>query len=114
MSGRPARVQGKRRFAALVRTGRKARGGAITVHFLRAGDGDGTVRVAYSVSRRVGGAVVRNTWRRRLRAIASDLSGELRPGSYLVTLSPEVRQLTFQELENQVSTTMRRACGATR
>lgn len=101
-----------RRFAALVRSDRRARSGAVTVHFLRA-DGEGElVRVAYSVSRRVGGAVVRNTWRRRLRAIAAGLSDELRPGSYLIALAPEVTQLTFHELKDQVSTTMRRACGA--
>ena len=114
MSGRPARVQGQRQFAALVRTGRRARQGVVTVHFLRADGEDDQVRVAYSVSRRVGGAVVRNTWRRRLRAIASELTGELRPGSYLIGLAPEVQQLTFQELKDQVRTTMRRASGAPR
>lgn len=72
------------------------------------------VRVAYSVSKRIGGAVERNTWRRRLRSIAAELSADLRPGSYLIALAPEVRKLTFQELEDQVGTTMRRACGATR
>jgi ribonuclease P protein component len=72
------------------------------------------VRVAFSVSRRVGGAVVRNTWRRRLRSIAAELSGELRPGAYLIAVTPEVTRLTYGQLKDQVSTTMRRASEATR
>lgn len=111
MTGRPARVTGRRQFGALVRAGRRVRQGPVTVHFLRADDGDDQVRVAYSVSRRVGGAVVRNTWRRRLRSIAAELSGELRPGLYLIGLAPEVQQLSFQELKEQVRTMMRRASG---
>ena len=114
MTGRPARIEGRGRFAALVRTGRRAHRGVVTVHFLRADGEDDLVRVAYSVSRRVGGAVVRNTWRRRLRAIAAELTGELPAGCYLIALAPGVQQLTFQELKDQVGTTMRRASGGPR
>lgn len=112
LSGRPPPVHGQRLFATLVRDGRRARGGVVTVHFVKNRDGDAPVRVAYSVSRRVGGAVVRNTWRRRLRSIAAEVASELEPGSYLIGLAPEVRRLTFKELEDQVCTTMRRASGA--
>lgn len=86
----------------------------MTVHFLGVGDGGDDVRVAYSVGKRVGGAVVRNTWRRRLRAIAAEVAGDLRPGAYLIALAPEVERLTFPELRDQVGTTMRRASGARR
>jgi ribonuclease P protein component len=112
LSGRPARVEGRRQFGALVRAGRRARKGAVTVHFVGADEADDQVRVAYSVGRRVGGAVVRNQWRRRLRAIAAELTGELHPGCYLIVVAPDVRQLTFQELKDQVRTTMRRASGS--
>ncbi len=67
------------------------------------------MRVAYSVGRRLGGAVERNRWRRRLRAIASEASAELPAGAYLVVASPGVGGLAFDELKKQVTDAMRRA-----
>ena len=57
-------------------------------------------RVAYGVSRAVGGAVDRNRVRRRLRAIVRDT--ELAPGAYLVTVSPAAAELAFEELARHV------------
>jgi ribonuclease P protein component len=47
--------------------------------------------VAYAISRRVGGAVVRNRLRRQLRVLANAAAtrGSLRTGSYLVIVAPE-------------------------
>jgi ribonuclease P protein component len=64
------------------------------------------VLVAYSISRKVGGAVVRNRWRRRLRAIVTEVSPGLSPGAYLVALAPEVNALKFEELRDRVTETM--------
>lgn len=111
MGGRPPVVKGRAAFEALSRTRRRARSGPVTVHFVAAAPEDGDVRVAYAVGRKVGGAVVRNRWRRRLRAVAAELSSELRPGTYLIGLGPEVRQLVFNELRELVGETMRKASG---
>jgi ribonuclease P protein component len=54
-------------------------------------------RVGYAVSRRVGGAVVRNRVKRRLRAIVSDLP--LRPGYDIVAVpQPLSASASFDEL----------------
>ena len=47
--------------------------------------------VAFAISRRVGGAVVRNRLRRQLRVASSDAAdrAELGPGWYLVMVAPD-------------------------
>lgn len=70
-------------------------------------DGSTPPRVAYSVGRRVGPAVVRNRVRRRLRAIVAEAvrpSGELAPGpgAYLISVRPEAATLPFAALEAAV------------
>jgi len=59
-------------------------------------------QVAYAIGRRVGGAVVRNRLRRRMRAIVADTAGELAPGAYLVGVAPEATTLSFGELKTIV------------
>jgi ribonuclease P protein component len=72
------------------------------------------VRVAYSISRKVGGAVIRNHWRRRVRAIVANTPEPLVPGAYLISLAPDVTQLTYDELRDRVIETMQRASQGSR
>lgn len=81
----------------------------MAVHFLPSDATQTEVLVAYSIGRQVGGAVVRNRWRRRLRAIAGEIAGELRPGAYLIGIGPGVHSLNYLELKERVSNTMRKA-----
>jgi ribonuclease P protein component len=66
-------------------------------------------KVAYAIGSRVGGAVVRNRLRRRLRAIVRETAPQLRPGAYLITAAPAAAHLTFGEMR----TTVREMLGAT-
>ena len=109
MSGRPARVHGRVTFRVLAASPRQARSGPVTVHFLASDDGGGGVSAAYAVGRHVGGAVVRNRWRRRLRAIAAEASSDLAPGAYLIGVGRGVIGLRFGELRERVFRTMERA-----
>ena len=68
-----------------------------------AGDGGESARVAYAISRRVGGAVQRNRLRRRLRAAASELGGQLRSGAYLVSAGPGAKLASFAELRAKLA-----------
>jgi ribonuclease P protein component len=68
--------------------------------------------VAYAVGKRVGGAVIRNRLRRRLRAVVADASGSLVPGAYLVAASPEAADLPYEDLKAQVITAMTSASRA--
>jgi ribonuclease P protein component len=57
--------------------------------------------VAYAIGKRVGGAVVRNRLRRRLRHLFTILDPG--PGDYLVGAGPEAADLPFSELKALVS-----------
>lgn len=59
-------------------------------------------RVAYTIGRRVGPAVVRNRLRRRLRMLMRRAAPHLRPGAYLIAAAPEAAALTYAELEDLV------------
>jgi ribonuclease P protein component len=61
-------------------------------------------QVAFAIPRRIGGAVVRNRCRRRIRPLlaAHAAAGRLRPGVYLVQLSAPVDDLPASELAFEV------------
>jgi ribonuclease P protein component len=66
------------------------------------GDPTEPPRVAYTIGRRVGPAVVRNRLRRRLRMLMRQAAPHLRPGAYLIGASTEAAALTYVELEDLV------------
>lgn len=106
-SGAPVgwRIRDRATFEALRRHGRRSRRGHVTVTFVATG-GDDVPRVAYAVGKRVGGAVVRNRLRRRLRAVVVDAGGSLVPGAYLVAASREAAGLPYEDLKAQVTAAM--------
>ena len=73
------------------------------------GDSDEPPRVAYAVGRRVGGAVVRNRLRRRLRAVVSELEPQLKGGAYLVGAAPAATELTYGDLRRTVAEAVQQA-----
>jgi len=99
------RIRDRATFEALRRQGRRSRRGAVTVTFV-ALDDVGVPRVAYAVGKRVGGAVVRNGLRRRLRASVAEATGSLVPGAYLVAAGREAVGLPYEDLKAQVIAAM--------
>ena len=71
-------------FTAAVRGGRRAGRELLSAHLLCQACRDEPARVGFVVSRAVGGAVVRNRVRRRLRHLARGYLGSLPDGSLLV------------------------------
>src|SRR5258708_21849607 len=91
------RISDRGTFSALRRRGRRARSGPITLTWLppEVGALDAPPRVGFAVGRSVGGAVVRNRIRRRLRAGFRELvrAGTLPGGAYLVGATAAVTTL---------------------
>jgi len=71
-------------FTAAMRGGRRAGRQLLSAHLLCQAGHDEPARVGFVVSRAVGGAVVRNRVRRRLRHLARGYLGSLPEGSLLV------------------------------
>jgi ribonuclease P protein component len=82
-----------------LRQARRHRKGPITISWIP-GDPAQPPRVAYTIGRRVGSAVVRNRVRRRLRMLIREVAPQLRSGSYLIGVSPEAALLSYNDLRN--------------
>jgi ribonuclease P protein component len=100
------RVTGRSTFGALARA-RRVRRGCVSVAMLSPDTdqaSDAPARVAYAVGRRVGGAVVRNRVRRRLRAAVHEHEHLLEPGAtYLVSAGPQAVALSYATLVAQLA-----------
>lgn len=101
----------KRRSEFLrVAAGRKAVApGLIVQALLRAGDKSGGVRVGFTVSRKVGGAVERNRARRRLKAAAAMLEAHAAPGhDYVLVGRRATLARPFGALVDDLASALRR------
>lgn len=92
---RPRPIRDRATFEQLRRSGAGRRAGPLTVVSL-VEPGSSEVRLGFAIGRKVGGAVVRNRLRRRLRAAVAELGPP--PGAYLLIARPEAAGLSFAEL----------------
>jgi ribonuclease P protein component len=90
------RVDRRNTFTAL-RRARRHREGPLTVSWV-GGNPVEPPRVAYTIGRRVGSAVVRNRVRRRLRVLVREAAPLLHPGAYMISVGPEAALLSHQKL----------------
>ena len=113
-SSRPEvwRITDRRTFQALRREGRRARRGPLTVTWLAPDGGDtNPPRAGFALGRSVGGAVVRNRVRRRLRAALRELqaAGRLPAGAYLLGGTAELAELPWAVVVDLVEATITEA-----
>ncbi|QYJ16200.1 Ribonuclease P protein component [Rubrobacter xylanophilus DSM 9941] len=72
-------------------------------------NGLGHPRLGLSVSKRVGGAVVRNTVRRRLREVFHTSVGEGHGGmDFVISARPAASEASFQDLKEEFERALRR------
>ena len=100
-------VRERSTFRALAQ-GRRRRRGVVMVSSAIVGSGSEPPRVAYAVGRGVGGAVVRNRVRRRLRAAAREHVGELVGGhAYLVSAAGAAAHSSYDDLRTSLHDALR-------
>ena len=88
-------------FERVRKEGGVARGQFLSLGVLALSAGE-TVRAGFVTSRRVGGAVVRNRIRRRLREIFRRHQHDIIGGAWIVTIaSPRAAEATYHALEDE-------------
>jgi ribonuclease P protein component len=94
------RISDRRTFQALRRSRARARSGCCTVTWLPPADPATPPRAGFVVGRSVGGAVLRNRIRRRLRAALRELQAadRLPGGTYLLGATADAASLPWAEL----------------
>lgn len=101
---RQNRLSQNRQFAYVYRRGKKASCKEMTLLYVRSKE----KRVGFSVSKKVGVAVVRNRTKRRLRETVRPLLQQLRSGLYVFVARPAAAELSFQELNARVHYLLRK------
>ena len=103
----PKRLLKRADFLA-VRRGEKRRGRLFLVEVLDRGD-DLAPRVGYTVTKKVGNAVVRNRVRRRLReAVRTHAADDMAPGNdYVIVGREDVLAIPFGQLKAELSRRLR-------
>ena len=102
MLARPNRLTRGADYKAVVRRGRRC-AGSHTVTYVSNSEEQRSPRIGFIVSRQVGGAVMRNPIRRRLKAVCAEALPTLRPGSDIVIRAlPSAANVDFSELRDDV------------
>ncbi|WES63605.1 ribonuclease P protein component [Microbacter sp. GSS18] len=103
MLARPNRLTRGADYRAVVRRGRRC-AGAHTVAYVVTTESGRPSRFGFIVSRQVGSAVVRNTVRRRLKAVCAQSLPGVRAGNDIVIRAlPAAATASFAELRDEVS-----------
>lgn len=103
MLARPNRLTRGTEYKAVVRRGGRC-ASAHTVTYVTATGEDRAARFGFIVSKQVGNAVVRNTVRRRLKALCAEALPAVRPGSDIVVRAlPTAATAGYDELRDEVS-----------
>jgi ribonuclease P protein component len=103
-----SRVRRSAEFGEVVRRGRRCGRAALVVHLMPTATGD-AARAGVVVGRAVGGAVVRNKVRRRLRGQLAERLPSVPDGSLLVVRAlPPAAAASYAELGIQLSSALRK------
>ncbi len=107
------RIRRREEFSTTVRKGHRATSPLVVVHVLPgSSEATETARAGFVVSRAVGGAVVRNQVKRRLRHLVTQMLADLPPGSLVVVRAlPAAGGASSEQLASSLTLAVARALG---
>lgn len=112
MLARPNRITRGSDYKAIVRRGSRCAGAHTVTYVGRAGD-SAVARFGFIVSRQVGSAVVRNTIRRRLKAVCAEALPGVRPDvDVVIRALPSAATADFASLRDEVVGCLQRKAAA--
>lgn len=92
------RIRTNGHFRYVYRKGKRASGPAMVAYYVKAG----RLQAGFSVSKKVGCAVVRNRIKRRLRESFRALMPELRRGNYVFSAKDEAARADYWQLHQEM------------
>ena len=101
---RQNRLSQNRQFNYVYRRGKKASCKELSLLYVRSKEKS----IGFSVSKKVGVAVVRNRTKRRLRESVRPLLPQLKSGLYVFVARPSAAELSFQELSSRARYLLRK------
>ena len=101
---RQYRMGAAKQFNYVYRRGKKASCRELSLLFVK----NNQKRVGFSVSKKVGVAVVRNRTKRRLRECVRPLLPGMRSGLYVFVARPDAAECTYAQLESKVRQLLRK------
>ena len=108
--GAARRVRAARDFQRVRRRGRQVSGRYLSLGYVRRPEAEAPLRVGFSVSKRVGGAVTRNRVKRRLRESVRRGLHTLAPGwDLVVTAKPAAVEASYTALDSEIRELLARA-----
>lgn len=101
------RLRSPKLFKKVYQEGKYSLNNLLVIHFLA---WEGETKIGFSVSKKIGGAVVRNKVRRRLKAILSKVVADLKEGVLIVFVArPPAATASFDQLKSSVINLLKRA-----
>ncbi len=101
---RQNRLGPNRQFTYVYRRGKRASSKELSLLYVK----NSQKRVGFSVSKKVGVAVVRNRTKRRLRECVRPLLPQMRNGLYVFVARPSAAECSFEQLNAQVKRLLRK------
>lgn len=106
------RITKRQTFVELRRSGKKVRFGSVTMIFVSIDTKH--PQVGFTLTKKFGGAVMRNRQRRRLKSAFNQTfdSNKYPLGAYLISASPKISEQKYTDLSNQLESCFNKLIGS--